>query len=152
MMGVFIALFALAVTSVQVIFPSDFYVSPTGNDAAAGTQAAPFATLDRARSAVQTLLRANPTRNVDVRVSVRGGTYYLTAPLTFTAADSGTAMARVIYQAFPGEKPVFSGAVRLNNWTVTLPAATQNFAQLFVNGQRRYRPRSTRNGYPRFQS
>ncbi len=148
-MGVLIALFALAVTSVQVIFPPDFYVSTTGNDTAAGTLAAPFATLPRARAAVQTLLRANPTRNVDVRVSVRGGTYYLTAPLTFTAADSGTATARVIYQAFPGEKPVFSGAIRLNNWTVALPATTQNFAQLYVNGQRRYRPRTTRGSYLR---
>ena len=149
-MGVFLAFLALAfATVVQVIFPPDFYVSPTGNDTAAGTLAAPFATLTRARAAVQTLLRNNPTRNVDVRVSVRGGTYYLTAPLTFTAADSGTATARVIYQAFPGEKPVFSGAVRLNNWSVALPATTQNFAQLYVNGQRRYRPRTTRGSYLR---
>src|SRR5215472_1518788 len=135
-----IAIFLLA----SALAAQDIYVSPTGNDSAAGTLAAPFATVNRARLAVQALL---PGRTTPITVALRGGTYYMAAPLAFTAADSGTASAPVTYEAYPGEIPVLSGAVRLNNWIVALPTATQNFEQLYVNGQRRYRPRTTRNGY-----
>jgi uncharacterized protein (TIGR03437 family) len=135
-----IATFLLA----SALAGQDIYVSPAGNDSAAGTLAAPFATVLRAQQAVRALL---PGRASPITVALRGGTYYMTAPLAFTAADSGTASAPVIYQAYPGEIPVLSGAVRLNNWTVALPTTTQNFEQLYVNGQRRYRPRTTRSGY-----
>ena len=67
----------------------------------------------------------------------------------FTGADSGSAATQIVYQNYPGESPVISGGVRVQNWTnvsgnmwkTTLPAATQYFENLFYNGVRRLRPR-----------
>src|SRR5690242_9439012 len=69
--------------------PVDFYVSPTGSDTNAGTAAtAPFRTLAKAQSAVRGV---NQAASGAVTVNLAGGDYPLTQPLTFTAADSGTA-------------------------------------------------------------
>jgi hypothetical protein len=135
---------------------ADFYVATNGNDAAAGTLDAPFATLDRARAAVQVLKQNSPGRATPIVVVIRGGTYFLGTTLTFTAADSGTAQVPVIYEAYPGEAPVISGGQPITGWSqdpntgywvAVLPSTFQNFEQLFVNGQRRFRPRTTKTGY-----
>ncbi len=131
-----------------------YYAAPNGNDMWSGTLAAPnsngtdgpFATLDRARAFVQSLAKSGLTQ---VNVQFRGGTYYLTSTEMFTAADSGSAAIQIVYQNYPGEAPVFSGGVRVANWTsaggntwkTTLPASTQYFQNLFYNGVRRLRPR-----------
>jgi hypothetical protein len=60
----------------------------------------------------------------------------------------------VVYANYPGETPTISGGRLLTSWTqnsngswrTTLPAGTY-FTQLWVNGARRYRPRTTPNGY-----
>lgn len=112
------------------------------NDRADG----PLATFDHAREVVQSI---DKTRADRVTVFFRGGTYYVPATVTFTNADSGTARTEIIYENFPGESPVFSGGVRVQNWvnqggnkwTTTLPASTQRFENLFYNGERRLRPR-----------
>ena len=106
----------------------------------------PLATLGHAREVVQSVDKTSVER---VTVFFRGGTYYVPATVTFTEADSGTASSEIIYQNFPGESPVFSGGVRVQNWvnqggnqwTTTLPASTQYFENLFYNGERRLRPR-----------
>ena len=131
-----------------------FYVAPNGKDSWSGTLAAPnpaltdgpFATFERARAAVGSL---NKTRLKQVTVWFRGGTYYFPATVRLTAADSGSPRFRITYAAFLGETPVFSGGVRLQNWTniggntwkTTLPASTAYFEDLFYNGVRRLRPR-----------
>jgi hypothetical protein len=82
-------------------------------------------------------------------VMVRAGTYYVTQPLSFTTADSGTSSLQVIWENYPNETPVISGGLRITNWThgsgnaweSTLPSSVQYFEQLFYNGQRRLRPR-----------
>ena len=134
--------------------PADFYVATNGNDAAAGTLAAPFATLDRARAAVQALKQR--ARATPIVVMVRGGTYFLKSTLRFTADDSGSAQAPVVYQAYPGETPVISGGRQVTGWKLdaktgywvaSLPSDFQYFEQLFVNGKRRFRPRTTKDGY-----
>ena len=130
------------------------YVSPNGNDLWSGQLAAPnaastdgpFATFDRARAAVQSISKTALTL---VAVQFRGGTYYLSSTEVLTAADSGTATTPIVYQNYPGESPVFSGGVRVTNWTnaggnkwtAALPASTQYFETLFYNGVRRLRPR-----------
>jgi hypothetical protein len=84
-----------------------------------------------------------------VTVEFRGGTYYLPATERLTAADSGSPSLKITYAAFPGESPVISGGVRLQNWTkvsgntwkTTLPPSTAYFEDLFYNGVRRLRPR-----------
>jgi len=139
---------AIAPTSVT------YYVSTSGNDSWSGTLAAPngansdgpFATFDRARAVVQTLNKNGLTQ---ITVQFRGGTYTLPATVQFTSADSGSASVPIVYQNYPGETPVFSGGMRVSNWTsigagawkTSLPASTQYFQNLFYNGARRLRPR-----------
>jgi len=64
----------------------------------------------------------------------------------------------VVYAAYPGEAPTLSGGTRVtgwkrageNRWAVTLPEVAQGkwyFCQLYVGGERRYRPRLPKQGY-----
>src|SRR4029077_268850 len=82
-------------------------------------------------------------------VLVREGTYFLNEPLKLGHDDSGSAESPVIYAAYPGETPVISGGRPITDWKVSGGrwTATLNgyayFEQLFVNGQRRYRPRTS---------
>ena len=71
---------------VSTAFGADIYVSPTGNDAAAGTITAPLATLAAARDKAD-IVKAG---NTPVTVYLRGVTYYLSAPLVFGRANGGT--------------------------------------------------------------
>lgn len=112
------------------------FVAPGGSDANPGTLEKPFATLRRAQQAA----RQRPGQ-----VYLRAGTYYLPETLLFTAEDSGTQEAPVVYQAYPGERPVISGGVRLEklDWQpfrngifqARVPEQFQT-EELFVNGQR----------------
>ena len=131
-----------------------FYVANDGRDAWSGTLPAPnaartdgpFATFDHARAALRSLDKSGLSQVV---VEFRAGTYFLPATEQFTAADSGTAGTEIVYQDYPGERPVISGGIRLLHWTnvsgnvwrTSLPASTKYFEQLFYNGVRRLRPR-----------
>ena len=131
-----------------------FYVAQNGNDSWSGLLPAPnsgntdgpFATLDRARAAIQPISKAGTAQ---VNVQLRAGTYFLAATEMLTAADSGSATTPVVYQSYPGESPVISGGMRVQGWTntggntwkATLPVSTQYFENLFYNGVRRLRPR-----------
>ncbi|NLG50252.1 MAG: right-handed parallel beta-helix repeat-containing protein [Chloroflexi bacterium] len=142
----------------------DLYVSPQGNDRWSGKLAAPnakgndgpVATLERARD----LIRERKLRGElagPLTVWVRGGRYPLSEPLTFSPADS----APVTYAAYPGEQPILDGGVRIGGWRVEqlgdrqvwvadVPEVAQGkwvFRQLFVNGQRRSRPRLPKEGF-----
>jgi hypothetical protein len=99
-----VSLFVL-LTAVGSSFGQPYYVSTSGRDADAGTLEKPFASLHRAQLAA----RKRPGT-----VFVRGGTYYLAEPLIFTAQDSGTKDAPVIFQAYNNGRPVISGGVKLN--------------------------------------
>lgn len=139
-----------------------FFVSPGGNDAWSGTLPAPnaersdgpLASLPRAQQAVRKLKAASPERRTPITVALRGGTYFLKQPLVFTAADSGSEGAPVIYAAYGNEKPLLSGGERLAGFTaradgrcsVQLPGKW-TFSQLYVNGERRWRPRLPKDGY-----
>jgi len=148
-----------------------FYVSPRGNDAWSGRLSdpnatdGPFATLERARDAIRAL-RWTQKLQIPVRVTIRGGTYYLDSPLEFGPEDSGTEQASVIYAAAAGEKVVLSGGRRLETgrwgevngrkaWVVDIAevkAGTWRFRQLFVNGERRPRTRLPKQGEYRIES
>ena len=97
---------------------ADFFVSSQGKDTWSGKLAdpgekdGPFATLARACEAVREL-RKSQAEPQAVRVVIRGGTYYLDAPLTFGPEDSGTEKAPVVYAAATGERVVLSGGRRL---------------------------------------
>ena len=131
-----------------------FVVSPDGSDSQPGTEQKPFATLTRARDAVREYRADN---DAPVKVLVREGTYYLPEPLVLGPEDSGCEAAPIAYAAWPGEKPVLSGAVPVRgDWApyrdgivqtkVDLPAKTlAKVDQLFVDGERKHRAR-----YPSF--
>lgn len=144
----------------------DFYVSPDGNDAwsgklpepASGRKDGPFATLERAQRAVRELRRASPGLGRPVVVAMRGGVYELAGPVVFAPEDSGSPDSPTLYTAWKGERPVLSGGVRLTGWSevakgrwqARLPEAPGPgwvFSQLFVNGERRRRPRLPKEGY-----
>ncbi|MEI8373078.1 MAG: PDZ domain-containing protein [Planctomycetota bacterium] len=129
----------LSVTSGFTAKGESFFVAPNGNDTNPGTLENPFATLQHAQQAA----RKTAGREA-VTVFLREGTYYLPEPLIFTAADSGTKAAPVVYQAYQKEQAVISGGVRLNSlkWELYKDGIQQaklpeGFAtdQLFVNGQ-----------------
>ncbi len=138
----------------------DLYVAPDGNDAWSGKRKAPnagktdgpVATLAGAKAAVRQRKAADAQRKTPIVVQIRGGNYILRETLVFTPEDSGSADAPVCYVAAPGETPVISGGTRLTGfqrdakgrWQVTIPEVAKGewvFSQLWVNGQRRYRPR-----------
>ena len=133
-----------AVLSAQSAFAT-FYVSPSGNDANPGTQAAPFRTLERARTAVRSV---NVGMSGPVLVYLRDGVHTLTSTLTFGAQDSGMNGFQVVYAAYPGEKPVISGGQAITGWTADgsgryrASVGTLRFRQLYVNGKRAVRART----------
>jgi hypothetical protein len=93
----FILLFFLVAPS--IVYSQPYYVSTTGSDSNAGTQASPFLTIEKAVSKVI----AGQT------IYVRGGTYNLTATISLTG--SGTPSGKIYLLAYSGELPVlnFSG-------------------------------------------
>jgi hypothetical protein len=133
----------LLIVAVSFVRGADIYVSPTGNDAGAGTLADPYATLTKARDAAD-LVKSGGT----VNVYLRGGTYYLTASVIFNAANSGTsAAAPIIYKSYTNEAAVISGGIKVTTaWTTTTlngqSVYTTNIGtnkhvdQLFLNGKR----------------
>jgi hypothetical protein len=126
---------------------AEFHVAVTGNDANAGTAAAPFRSLGRARDAVRPLLA---DMKADMVVVVHGGWHIVTEPLEFTTEDSGQSGFNVIYRAAPGEQPVLSGGRRITGWTradaaknlwqASVPGLKTR--QLYVDCQRAIRARS----------
>lgn len=93
---------------------AEFYVSPQGNDADAGTRQAPWKTWAHARGQVKALKQASPAE--PVTVYFLGGLYPMTEPVVMDAGDGGTPEAPVVYAAAPGEEPVFTGSVVLKHW------------------------------------
>jgi len=125
-----------------IVFGADIYVSPTGNDGNDGSIGAPYATLTKARDAADLVKGSGP-----VNVWLRGGTYYLTAPVQFNLANTGTVTAPITYKSYTNESAVISGGFKVTTaWTTTtlngVTVYTTNIGtnkkvdQLFLNGTR----------------
>lgn len=143
------------------VLSADFYVSPDGSDAGPGTQAQPFASLEKARDAVRMKIGAGLDQ--DVVVELGGGVYALDRTLTFSPEDGGTSEHAVTYRARPNERPVLSGGRTItgfkkgtdNLWTVQLPDVQKGtwwFRQLYVDGQRQPRGRFPEAGFLKIKS
>lgn len=87
-----VALFSLVSAAAHA---TTYYVSTSGNDANAGTLAAPFATVTKATGFV----KPGDT------VYVRGGIYHQSAYMK----GVGTSSARIVYSSYPGETAIFDG-------------------------------------------
>ncbi|MDI9583969.1 MAG: right-handed parallel beta-helix repeat-containing protein [Acidobacteriota bacterium] len=137
-----------------------FYVAVGGKDSWPGTKARPFATVEAARDAARTLRKSG---HVDgpITIYLKGGDHFLERPLVLSGADSGTEDSPLVFAACPGEVPVVSGGVPISGWergtingkrvwVTRVPGVKRGnwrFAQLFVNGWRRTRPRLPREGF-----
>lgn len=138
---------------------TDFYVSTSGNNASPGTQARPFATIERARDAIRDLKKTGMLKD-PVTVWLAGGTYTLARGVQFGPEDSGTAACPITYTAAGPESVILDGGRRIAGWqryddrlwVATLPDAASGqwkFRQLFVNGQQRVRARIPNEGFLR---
>jgi hypothetical protein len=118
----------------------EIYVSPTGDDANDGTIAHPLKTITAARD----LADKRKANNTPVTVYLRGGTYYLNAPIEFGPANSGSANAPIVYAAYEKEKPVISGGIKVSAGWETSSGSIKvakiekdlKVDQLFLNGKR----------------
>ncbi|MDA0564249.1 right-handed parallel beta-helix repeat-containing protein [Streptomonospora sp. S1-112] len=106
-----------------------FFVSPDGDDTAAGGLDTPFATLERARDAAR-------ESGGPAAVHLRAGTHVLSGTLTLTEADSGT-----VFRAHDGERAVVSGGRTVTGWREsggvwTAEVGNLVFRELYVEGRR----------------
>ncbi|MFI1030023.1 right-handed parallel beta-helix repeat-containing protein [Streptomyces sp. NPDC020951] len=88
------------------------HASPGGHGTACSS--ARPCSIGQAKAKVRAL---NSHMRTDLVVQLAGGTYRLSAPLTFTRADSGTNGHTVTWKAAPGAHPVLSGARKATGWT-----------------------------------
>lgn len=93
------------------------YVATDGQASNPGTKEQPFGSLSQAVERIRQLRRENSIGEGGVQVLVRGGTYRVTEPVKLTEEDSGTADGPVVFRAYPGEKPAFTGGVTLQGFT-----------------------------------
>ncbi|PVH97998.1 pectin lyase-like protein [Periconia macrospinosa] len=132
--------FAVICKHLVALAATDFYVAPNGSDNNAGTSASQaFQTLPKAQQAVRSQLAGGGSSS-NITVHVGSGTYTLSTPLIFTAADSGKNGATV---KWTGSDALISGGYKVTNWTATgtngiytanVPVGTQS-RNLYVNGK-----------------
>ena len=146
---------------------ADFWVSPEGNDSQAGTKDKPLATPAAALRKARELRRLSPTPPANgIQIYLRGGTYRLDRSISLRPEDSGTEASPTSMQAAPGEQPVLSGGMLINNWqrvSEKIPGLPENaqkrglvwvadtpdfngrpleFRQLWINGHKATRART----------
>lgn len=145
--------FCLA-TSSQV----NIFVSPLGDDLAAGTESLPVKTIPRAMELVRS---AKTKGNENINVFLRGGDYFIDKTIVFGPEDGGSDGRAVTWSAYPGETPVLNGGVIIGNWktarvngvkawTASLPEVAEgkwNITQLFVNDTRAPLARYPKSGF-----
>jgi len=120
------------------VLANTLYVASDGSDTNPGTESLPFATVERAKDEVRSLLQSPGD---PVSVLIRGGVYYLDETLTFGPLDSGTADRPVTYSGYEGETVVLSGGRVISpSWTgdgniqQADVGTGLSFDQLFLNG------------------
>lgn len=89
------------------------YVATGGSDSNDGSEGAPFATVQKAKDTIRSMISSNSLPEGGVVVYLRGGTYYIENGMDFTAADSGREGSMITYTAYPGEEVTISGQIPL---------------------------------------
>ncbi len=132
-------LLPLAAFGISTSQAAEIHVSPAGKDTNPGTQASPLQSLAAAQNAARRFAGKEP-----VTVRFADGVYYLPETMVFTAADSGTAKAPVVYQADNEGAAVLSGGMKLDlKWQPFRDGIYQASTppglvidQLFIDGKR----------------
>ena len=126
-----------------------FVDGENGSDSGSGSQGEPLATVQAAKSMAS---KYSKNMSANMFVFIKGGEYYIDSALEFGPDDSGTNGYNIIYTSWGDEKPVLSGGVHIDGFS--LYDADMNIyrakvdksldtRQLFVNGIRATRARST---------
>jgi len=102
------------------------HVAPHGADANPGTEAQPFATLERARDEIRAIKKRGDLPAGGVAIIVHGGDYKVSQTFKLTAEDSGTEPSPIVYRAADGESPRFTGGLRLGDFQPVRDAAILN--------------------------
>ena len=139
---VFFAWLLFCVFLVPAGSAKEIFVSPAGSDKNDGTMDAPLASIAYAQAKVRSFKDANPGEAVTVYL--RDGKYYLSEPVVFEAADSGTAAGPITYKAYENEVPQVLGGVKLDGlkWEETSDNVFKTkvpeglvFETLYINGE-----------------
>ena len=94
----------VAVLTVLPVEQNSYYIAVNGNDNGDGSEANPFATLQRAQLAMQ---------KSSIKITkINAGIYYLSKPLSLTAIDDGETWEPVV-----GASVVISGGELLQGWS-----------------------------------
>lgn len=99
---------------VQSVHGLDLYVSPDATTCGNGSSDKPFCKVEEARDFIREL--KGDERNQDITVWLSGGTYAFRKTLVFGLEDSAPDGYTYTYAALPGEVPVFSSGVSVENW------------------------------------
>ena len=94
------------ITTAGFAFGANYYVDTNGNNANSGTVSMPFLTIQKA----STIMQPGDT------CSVRGGTY---RERVIPPRGGTSESQRIVYKAYPGEKPVIKGSERITTWKNT---------------------------------
>jgi hypothetical protein len=126
------------------------WVSVDGKDSNPGTEASPFATLQRAQAAVRGRLEKG---SGDVIVNIDEGIHRLTEPLHLDSRDSGRDGHTVTWRSVPGKHATLSGARSVPSSAWNVHDSTKNIwsaqvgptdtRQLYVDGQVATRARTS---------
>lgn len=122
----------------------EFFLEPPEKSDSAKKDVVTFHSLAEAFASLR-VLKQRGELDFPVTVWCKGGSYPLSKTLVLTPEDS----MPVAFKAMPGEKPVFDGGVRIQNWskkklngktvfTAKVPAEAIHdgqLQQLFINGQ-----------------
>lgn len=152
MMRRFLYVALLSLVSIQTLSAADIWVSPQGNDLAAGTKEAPKATLTAALRQARELRRIYGDMVKDtLYIHMQAGTYPLYEQVIVRPEDSGTSISPTVIIS-QGEEATLSGGVNITGWrkgkgklwVADVPnfnGRPLDFRQVWVNGQKAVRAR-----------
>lgn len=136
---------ASARTTASDCKPTQFFVSTKGDDAAVGSKAHPWKTIEHARDYIREHKLNSPGKmTCDIDVNVRAGDYLVSKTISLTDQDSGANGHRVVYSSYdgPGQARLL-GARKITGWQPykgdiyrTQVPASLDFHTLFENDTR----------------
>lgn len=103
----------VSILFVGTSFAQVYYVSPTGNDSNAGTEAAPFKTITFALTKVTSSTTAASVNGITI--FLRGGVYPSSTTIEIGLTKSGTSTKINKLYNYPGEKPIIDFATQPQN-------------------------------------
>ncbi|MBT6763565.1 MAG: hypothetical protein HOA90_03405, partial [Prolixibacteraceae bacterium] len=106
--------FILIISFIRIsVFAADFYVSPSGNDSNSGLIDNPFATIERAKQEVISLIKTD--KNTNCIIWLADGLYEIENPVIFDSNDFN-GNNKIAIKALLDANPVVSGGIRLQGW------------------------------------